>query len=257
MQFNDTTSDKVGIVNDIDWFLGTTVSDYPLVDKTRRINVWYGKVVTRIMQSDAKFQWDDLNASDLPIGTTSLVVNQQDYSIADSTYLKILKVECKDSAGNWIPLTQIDYNEKKNIAMAEYHKTAGTPSEFDLVANSIFLYPKPSYASAGGLKLYFQRTPDYFTDDDTTQTPGFVEPFHCVLSFGAAYDYALANDMATKIATLGGEILKYMGDENHDGMIKDFYSSRNKDMKTRMSVSSEDYGVSNDDMGQPSVGWGG
>lgn len=251
MQFSDTSS-YTGLVQDTDfllWGTSTGTSAYAIADKTRNMNSWYDRTISLIMQADTKWQWDDTNLTDLPIATTSLVANQQDYSITDSGFLKILKVECKNSSGDWQALHQIDWNEKKDIAMDEYRETAGNPVEFDLLGNSIFLYPKPSYASSAGLKVYYQRTPDYFTSSDTTQEPGFATPFHRILSLGAAYDYALANGMTTKITILEKEIAKM------ESAIIDFYSTRNKDLKNRISIEQEDYSADSDYIGQQAVGW--
>ena len=247
MVFSDSTT-KQGIVEEIDFLLGTDSTEYPTAQKTRNVNRWYDRATSLILQADSRWQWDDLNQTDLPIGTMSLVANQQDYSQTDVEFLKILKVECKNSSGDWTALKQIDITQKKDIAMTEYRETAGTPAEFDLVGNSLFLYPKPSYASSGGLKIYYQRVPDYFTADDTTQEPGFAKPFHRLLSYGAAYDYAIAKNMMGKIPLLQTEIAKIEA-----GLIE-FYSSRNRDMRQRITLKKEDYGTEEYE-GEKSVDW--
>ncbi len=248
MVFSDSTG-KGGIIEEIDFLLQTDATDYPVAQKTRNCNRWYDRAVTIILQADSKWEWDDLNKTDLPISTTSLVANQQDYSISAAGFLKILKVECKDSAGNWGALRQIDQSQRKDIAMTEYREVAGTPVEFDLFSNSIFLYPKPSYASSGGLKVYFQRTPDYFEADDTDTEPGFAVPYHRLLSYGAALDYCIANNMAGRIPMLQNEISRLEG-----GLIQ-HYSSRNKDMKNTITLEKENYGVAEEDIGRESVDW--
>jgi len=247
MQFNDTAN-LSGICNEIDFLLGTDTTDYPLKEKTRNCNRWYDRATSLILQADSRWQWDDLNQTDLPIGTMSLVANQQDYSQTDVEFLKILKVECKNSSGDWIALKQIDITQKKDIAMTEYQETAGTPAEFDLVGNSLFLYPKPSYASSGGLKIYYQRVPDYFAANDTTQEPGFAKPFHRLLSYGAALDYAIAKQMLNKVALLQNEINKL------EVALIEHYSNRNRDMRQRITLEKEDFGTE-DYEGEKSVDW--
>lgn len=239
-----------GLIEEIDFILGTDSTDYPTAQKVRNVNRWYDRAVSLILLSDSRWEFDDLNHTDLPIGTTSLVANQQDYSVSTAGFLKILKVECKNSSGDWIALKQIDKAQFKNIAMAEYQETAGTPAEFDLTSNSVFLYPKPSYASSGGLKVHYQRVPDYFTTADTTQEPGFAQPFHRLLSYGAAYDYAIANGMVNKPTMLKNEIR-----ELEAGLV-DFYSSRDKDFKNRLTLEHENYGVDEEELGgKESVDW--
>jgi len=236
-----SSSDKAGIVDDV-FFLdfgdsSDHSSDYPLADIARNVNRWYDKVVTKILQSDDRLEWDDTNKTDLPIARIDLVNGQQDYGITAATFLKIRKVDAYDSSGNPIPLTQINLDDLRGTADADFRSTAGTPEFYRLQGSSIFLYPKPNYAYTQGLRIFYQRNVDYFTSTDTTKTPGFAEPFHRILSLGAAYDYAMITGMQDKIKMFRSEINDLMND-----MIE-FYSSRNED-KISMSLQSEDYGQS-------------
>ena len=236
--FSDTST-YLGIVQDIDYILfgsSTATSPYAIADKTRNINNAYDKVVSLILQADGRWEWDDNNKTDLPIGTTSLVANQQDYEMSAATFLKILKVEIKDSSGNWKVLSPISLDDKTTQSITDYKSTAGTPQEYDKLGNSIFLYPKPSYASSGGLKIFYQRNVTYFSATDTTEVPGFAEPFHRILSYGAALDYAIANSMQSKI-----NILKPLMTELETGLMK-FYSSRGRDEKMTIKLQQENYG---------------
>lgn len=238
MVFSDTST-YLGIVQDIDYILfgsSTATSPYAIADKTRNINNAYDKVVSLILQADGRWEWDDNNKTDLPIGTTSLVADQQDYEMSAATFLKILKVEIKDSSGNWKVLSPISLNDKTTQSITDYKSTAGTPQEYDKLGNSIFLYPKPSYASSGGLKIFYQRNVTYFSATDTTEVPGFAEPFHRILSYGAALDYAIANSMQSKI-----NILKPLMAELETGLIK-FYSTRGRDEKMTIKLQDENYG---------------
>ena len=65
-------------------------------------------VVSVILQSDAKWKWDDDNQTDHPIGTINLVNGQQDYELAGGTYLKVNRVEVKDVNGNYELIHPID-----------------------------------------------------------------------------------------------------------------------------------------------------
>ena len=89
MVFSDSST-KQGLVEEIDFLLGTDATDYPTAQKTRNINRWFDRVISLILQADAKWEWDDTNYTDLPIATASLVANQQDYSISGTEFLKIL-----------------------------------------------------------------------------------------------------------------------------------------------------------------------
>jgi len=239
MQFNShATNDD--IISDANFILTGSyagTSDYHINDQTRNGNRWLDRAIGLILQADAKWEYDDSNWTDLPIGTTSLVANQKDYSISGAGFLKVLKAECKDSSGKWHPLTQIDTTQRKRVLLDDPNETAGTPRQFDLRYNSIFLDPKPSYASSGGLKIYSQRICDYFVPTDTTKEPGFAKPFHRLISYGIALDYAKANTMVNKSAECK-EAIK----ELEAGLVE-HYSNRNKDFKNRITLEKEDYGV--------------
>lgn len=233
----------------IDNLLGTNSTEFSAANKALYCNLAQHEVAALIMSSDGKWEFDDSNHTDLPIATSSLVANQQDYSISGAGFLKILKVEIKNSAGNWQMLRQIDIQEKRNIAIGNYRTTAGTPKEYDLYANSIFLYPKPSYASSGGIKIYYQRVMDEFESTDTTKEPGFAELFHELVPLKAALKYAISKQMMGKIGLVREEIaLKEQALVNH-------YSTRNKADKVSMSLRKESYGVDEDYQGEEAVNW--
>lgn len=243
MEFS-STSDKAGIVEEIDFLVNTDSTSYPLTQKARNVNRWLEEVVSLIMQSDSRWEWDDSNQTDLPIATTTLVDSQQDYNIAGATFLKLLRVEIKDINGNYYLLEPISEKDITAQAMTEFLKTAGRPLYYDKLGDSVFLYPKPSSANvtlSAGLKAYFQRLPSYFTSTDTTKVPGFAPLFHRILSIGAALDYAVANGLTTKI-----NILTPMAEKLKAGIVE-FYSSRIRDEAVRMRLRKEEYG--NDETG--------
>ena len=241
MIFNETTTPYSGICNDIDFLLfgsSTATSPFVIADKTRCINSHYDRVANLIMKADNRWEWDDDNKTDLPIATTALVANQQDYNISGAQFLKILKVELKDSNGNWQVLFPISLDDKRNESMTDYQKTAGTPREYDKLGNSVFLYPKPDYGQATSLKIFYQRNVTHFVVGDTTTPPGFAENFHRILSYGASLDYAIAHSMTGKIGILMPLIQKMEAD------IIEFYSDRDRSDKKSMSFEREDYGQS-------------
>ena len=145
-------------------------------------------------------------------------------------------MEVKNSSGDWTQLKQISIQDKKGTAMTEYKSTAGIPVEYDVLAQSVFLYPKPNYSLAAALKIYYQRDVSHFVSTDTTKVPGFAAPFHSILSFGAALDYAIANNLTSRISLFREEIAKL------EMAIINFYGNRDKDSKLRMTVLSENFG---------------
>lgn len=203
MIFNDTSGNGAGLVQDIDFLVNSDSNSYPLADKTRNINRYYEKAVAAIFEADGRWEYDDQNSSDLPIATTALVQNQQDYSF-DPSFLIVSRVEVKDQSGNWTALAPFSQSDIvrggipgyiPSQSLTQFLNTPGIPQYYDKMANSIFLYPAPSYAQVTSLKVYFQRQTTYFVPTDTTKSPGFSPLFHRILSMGAAVDYATAKNL--------------------------------------------------------------
>lgn len=220
-----SSSDGAGIVEDIDFLVQSDSQAYPINDKTRNINRAYDEAVSIILKADGRWEFDDLNATDLPIGVTDLNANQQDYSY-DSTFLVIDRIEVQDQGGNWHALQPISQSDivKDGSSLTDFMKSAGTPQFYDKLGNSMFLYPKPSYTLAGGLKAYFKRNISYFVPSDTTKTPGFASPFHRFLSISAGLDYAVAKILdSQKVQSLTNQ--KAVIAES----MADFYTRRSSD----------------------------
>lgn len=229
MQFSDTTNNS-GLVQDTDFLLGTDSTRYPLKDKARNANRWLDKAVSLIFQADGRWQFDDNNYTDFNIATTDLVSGQQDYSLA-VTHLIIDRVECKDSAGEWIKLKPMDDADLPNSAVSGFETTDGSPIYVDKKGESLLLYPAPNYNSTGGLKIFFKRGPSYFSDDgtDTTKIPGFASIFHRYISLGMALDYAVKKGMGIQ-AQLQNMIQLMEQD------IQNFYGKRDMDDKVKLKI---------------------
>lgn len=183
-----------------------------------------------INNCDDRWEFDDSNQTDLPIATTALVANQQDYSLTTS-HISIDRVEVLNSAGTlWTLLVPIDQHDVRYRALANYYPTAGYPLEYDKLANSIFLYPKPNYSLAAALKIYFTRPPVAFVAGDTTATPGFNSLFHDLIPLWMAYEFAIGNGKSNA-TTLFNEI------QRKEQQLYDFYGQRSRDERPRMGVS--------------------
>lgn len=203
MTFNDTTSVKNGLIQDCEMTLFSEYGDISnntsrLQDFTVRLNRAYDKVSTLIMSADGKWQWDDTNYTDLPIGSTALVANQRDYTM-DVEYLDILKVAILDSAGNKKELYPYGLNDNVGeLELSDLPVTTGIPHSYRKTGRSFMLYPVPNYSYAGGLIVYYQRKPSYFVSSDTTKSAGIPIHFHRLLALEACLDYAISKGLANK-----------------------------------------------------------
>jgi len=235
MQYSDTSTNQ-GIIQEIESILFS--SDYGKISGstsllqtfTRYCNQALDHITTNILECDNRWQYDDTTYTDFPIATGNLVNNQKDYQLA-VTHLKILGISVKDSTGNWQKLMQIDPQDYPLIDRDELWKTASVPLYYDIMANSVFLYPAPATAQmtlTAGLKIYYQRPPNYFATTDTTKVPGFPSLFHRLVALWASLFYCQANTITDKASSLTSEI-KYIEDQ-----MDSYYSSRNVDSKTRL-----------------------
>ncbi len=179
------------------------------------------RVESLCLQADTRWQFDDLNNTDLPIATTGLVTDQQDYSFAVS-HLAITRVEALDTNGNWVLLKPFDQNDLYNQSLTDYLKASGMPMFYDKLGSSVFLYPKPSYTQSASLKIWFKRGPSYFVAGDTTKFPGFNALYHDLIPYWIAYDYAVSNGLNNANQLM--EAIK-----QKEQALLDDYSLRNKD----------------------------
>lgn len=220
------------IVNSVYFRTQTNASNFPAASMLIFINNAYERVASLIQRVDDRWQWDDSNETDLPIATTALVANQQDYSIPVS-FLTIDRVEILTQINTWLLLVPIDPHDVKLRAMGQYLNVPGTPRQYDKIANSIFLYPTPNYGIAGGLKIYYTRAPIAFTSSDLstgTAVPGFNSLFHDLIPLWVSYEYSVAN----KPQNAAG-FMKAIQAKEQD--LNDFYGSRSRDERPRMMPS--------------------
>jgi len=251
MQFSDTTNNS-GIVQDVDFLLGTDATRFPLKDKTRIANKALDNALDLILGSDGRWQFDGTNKTDFPIGTTDLVSGQQDYGFT-TEMLVVTRVECKDSNGNWKALTPFDQNDlnradhgtaanqvegisQSRQSLTAFMNTNGEPVYYDKIANSVFLYPAPNYNSTDGLKVYYQRKMNYFPADGTgtTETPGFATHLHDYIPYYIAKEYAMKKGM-----NLFAPLTKKL--EELAMKIVEHYGYRPKDEKVVIRPSVENY----------------
>ena len=222
MQFNSGTE---SIVSDIYFLTDTSATSYLLSDLTRNVNRWAYSVQMAMIQGNHRWQVDDSNLTTLPHLDTTLVDGQADYTLP-SGFIRVERVEVKDSNGDYQKLKLIDHRDIKE-GYSEFEETPGMPIYYDLVGNSLILKPTPATASvtlSEGLRAHILREIDIFTVSDDTQELGFPEPFHRIVTYGASYDYLIARgdyDKATSYRNEAEALLESlrnfsstMGDEH-------------------------------------------
>lgn len=232
MQFSDT-SNLTGLIQECEDLCltgtaGISGNTTLLKDFTRKINKWYGKVVTMILQSQDEWDFDDSNYTNFPILTNDLVASQQDYSLPTGA-LKIKRIEVSFDGVTWKKVEPIDINElgiATDSTSIVNHFNKSEPF-YDVQGGSIFLYPIPDANVTGGIKIWISREVDYFTSADTTQEPGFSEAFHEMLALGASYDYCKVRKLAQTTA-LKNDLLEM------EQRLKQYYGDLQKDRNIQL-----------------------
>ena len=231
MQLSDITN-RTGIIELLEDKTNTqsaTTSSYTRTTKIRDINNAYAHYLTLANQASGRWLADDTNQVDYPVITTNIVSSQQDYSFTvdeqGNQILDIYRVECFDSAGIAHKLRPFDMQDTEQ-ALTEFMKNGGIPVCYDKTANGLILYPTPNYSYTNGLKIYYERTPSYFTVSGTvasdTKKPGIPDIHHEYLALRPAYQYCLQKGLS-QASSYYNEMIAM------ESFIKEYYRDRNKD----------------------------
>lgn len=233
--FSDSVG-NTGIVEQTRAIMRVDATQYPTYRIANSVNNWLDTVAGYVIGADRLFQWDDSNHTELPEGTTELTANVSDYSFLvdeqGNQILTLLGVSLLTN-GKYVPLTPVDRDDPE-IDLSSFGVDTGTPTQYDKIADNIIrLNKKPSATVSSGLKFYFQRTPSYFVDTDTTKKPGVPAILHRGFIIAAAYDGALALGL-NNLQPLSVELQK------EEQKLKRAFAIRNNDTKMRLTVTKQD-----------------
>lgn len=240
MQFNDTVN-KNGMIQRFEYWTRQpdgTVTGTLLKQITASINDSFDLILPLLLSYTDFIKWDDNNHTDRPIATVNIVSGQPDYTITeDDNSLDILnftraRILQGASATEYQDIIKMFIDDPRALdAMSPNPSVSGIPTHYLEQGNTIYLYPKPNYAVAAGIQLFFEREQSYFVFGDTTKEPGIPKPFHILLVLYAALDWTLINrpdDVAT-ITRIEARILKV------EQQLKDMISMRNP-TRSRMTT---------------------
>lgn len=241
MKFIDSTNKDDSLYHYSLYLLGKSANDttsFPSTDWVRSARTYYRKAAYLIWRVSGGWEFDDSNYTTLPIATADLVDAQQDYSLP-SNALDVERVEVKDDSGDYVLLNRMNKSEITDQALSEYYKTNGLPKYYDVVGNSLMLYPIPSASNvttSAGIKLYLARdisAPVMTTGSGAfrsiTTEPGFHINFHPYIASGCAVDYGVSkNYTPEKMANLRSALQEY------EQTITDYYGKRDRDYPTKL-----------------------
>ena len=215
------------ILTQVRTFMRVDSTQWSTAKITYSVNNWLDRVAGYAIGADQRFQWDDTNHTKLPIGTTNLVANQDEYSFLTdeqgNQILTLTRIDCKDSEGVWRQLTPIDQAQISPQALDEFMKEPADPLYYDKIADNVIkLYPSSDTTVSAGLKFYFQRTPSYFEATDTTKQPGVANILHRGFVIASAYDGAIALGLPN-LNALSVEMAK------EEAKMQEYFMNRTKD----------------------------
>lgn len=236
--FNDLVTLK-GIVqeyeDEIGVAQGTVSGSTNLLKKlTAKVNLALDDYWSIALPASGTWQMDDSNHTDYPIISTNLVSGQRDYAFttdgSGNLILDIYKVLIADSSGVFHEAKPVDVqSERDTSSFTDGRNTTGTPYRYDKTANGIFLDPIPSYNSSGGLKVYINREPSYFSYTDTNKKPGVPGIHHRYFVLKAALDKARPTQMETK-NDIQAEVLAM------EASIRAYFGGRERDVRKRFTT---------------------
>jgi len=200
MRFNPTT-DYDSIVKNIQDLTDTNVSKYTLKQIARSVNNYLNRASHLLLEFSDNKNYDDPNFTYLPQGTYNIVNGERNITIfkdeEGKQIQKIRKVIAKDPSGQWYEIVPVDLQDRGEQEIA-YGDQTGTPYSYDWVGTTMIFDVSPNYDMTDGLKVFYERSLDYFTEADTTKEPGLPEHFHDYLVYGASYDYCTRKGLQRK-----------------------------------------------------------
>lgn len=163
--FNDTTN-KQGLYQHLLYLSGQNEASFPIADATRLLNFALDRYTYLSMISDGDWQFDDFGKGTFARARRSLISGRQDYTLK-ADYLTIERVEVLNEEGTWTKLKQFDSRDLENQSINDHFSEDGAPAHYDVVNNSLVLYPAPNYSLSEALELTYKRPLDYFSPSDT------------------------------------------------------------------------------------------
>ena len=191
MQYSQTSTEKNGILQACERFTrlgdaGITGTAATLAEFTNYVNLINRNTWVLIFRAYGGWQYDDGNQVDLPASTATLTSGQTSYALPTSA-LTVRGIEFKDQGGIWKQLRPITEEQiRDRNAMGEWNKTPGVPMYYQLVGQTVRIFPSANWTQADSFKVFYDRGSVSFLTTDTAETPGFASEFHDILPLGAS-----------------------------------------------------------------------
>lgn len=231
MLLNNASLPRTALRGETRYLTNTNTTTYPNIDLDASVNQYLDLFVTEIL--DSMDEWD----FQAEIATADTVASQQEY-VFPSDILKIKRIEISYDGTNWYKAEPMDINERGEATDTTSITNDFSTAEpyFDLMDNSLMLYPIPTAAVVGGLKIWYEKLQTHLSAD--TDSPNFAKPFHKGLAYGAAKDYFekyLEKGNVSKMQNASNQMELFIG------RMKSFYRRKNQDRAYNVDVAFVDY----------------
>ncbi len=229
MQFSDT-SNKLGILQACERYChlgdtGITSVTQILKEFTAHVNMVNRQVWHDIFMAYGGWQYDDSNQTDLPSGSTTLTTDQVSYALPTGA-IGVRGIEVKGNGSTWYPLKPATEEMIRQYqAMGYFYSTSGQPEYYQMVGETIRVFPAANYTQASSFKVFFDRGSVAFASSDTTKTPGFASEYHDIIPIGASIEWMKIYE--PNGATLANLRIDF---KNLQDRIRQFYTSRFEQM---------------------------
>jgi hypothetical protein len=208
--FNDTTYADQGLIQECEDICnlgegGISGNTAKLRTFTRRLNIAKDRFYLLAQKYGILWPFDEVTQTDLPIFDTDLESGIPDYAL-DGDIRTVIQVFAKDSNGTVHELLPQDDRTAPNSYLTD---EGGTPTHYELVGNSLMLYPIPNYTTVDGfgLTVVGEREGVKFTTGSGTAAIGVPSMFFDYLANHASYPYCTSKSLKHSPAVLN-EILK-------------------------------------------------
>lgn len=215
-----------------------------------------------IFESQDDSYFDDQRNTTYPIVTSPFVLNGTDnlYSNRDISIpvsegvLKERRVDITYDGTNYFRATPFDggvpmfgMSDPTNAAglLAEDANFIQQAPRYSFKYNSFFIYPRATAANiTAGAKVRSEwernitpfTTSDYTIDpSDSTVIPGFDAPFHMMIAYGAAYEFANANNLP-QLQNIKNDL------QDWEARLRIAYGNKDKDTMLAMRPAYDSYG---------------
>lgn len=201
MQYNNTT-DKNGIIQRNEALCsigdgGISGDTILLKQFTGLNNQAYFEIWSAQMSVDRNFRSDDFNYTDLPDSSITMVSGQADYTlpvaVVSANVATFLRLKGVYFLYNGVRTYLTPMDETDTLTT-----TSGEPTKYQLNGKSIIFQCPLSAATltkySSVFHIEYQRVPDAFLYDDTTQQPGFLETYHDLIPLRSSALYLLPID---------------------------------------------------------------